>query len=141
MPERPKLSVLIIDDEEIVCKRLKPAIEKMGCEVEAFLDPLLALERFDELPFDIVVTDVRMDEIDGIEVLEYVRNKAPRTIVIVITGYAMLALAREAMQRGAFDFISKPFKPNDIRRVILKAAEELGRPLDYQLAGVDTKPE
>ncbi len=127
------LNVLIIDDEEIVCKRLKPAIEKMGCEVEAFQNPVEALKRIDEKEFDIVVTDVRMDEIDGIQVLAHAKQKSDRTAVIVITGYAMMALAREAMEKGAFDFISKPFKPDDIRRVILRAAEAAGSPLDYQV--------
>lgn len=134
------LEVLIIDDEEIVCKRLKPAIEKMGCSVETHMDPLAALARIDEKTFDIVVTDVRMDEVDGIQVLEHVRGRSEHTQVIVITGYAMMALAREAMQKGAFDFIAKPFKPNDIRRVILRAAEELGRPLDYEIPGGDPAP-
>jgi DNA-binding NtrC family response regulator len=128
-----KLEVLILDDELIVCKRLKPAIEKMGCDVETFLEPREALSRLEEKPFDIVITDIRMDEIDGIQVLEHVRQQSERTIVIVITGYAMVSLAREAMEKGAFDFISKPFKPDEIRSVILKAAEALGTPLDYEL--------
>ena len=130
-----RLEVLILDDEVIVCKRLKPAIEKMGCDVETFLDPKSALERIAEKEFDVVITDVRMDDIDGIQVLEHVRQKNERTVVIVITGYAMVSLAREAMDKGAFDFISKPFKPDEIRRVIINAAEELGMPLDYQIEG------
>jgi DNA-binding NtrC family response regulator len=134
------LNVLIIDDEEIVCKRLKPAIEKMGCEVETFLDPQQALRRIEDKEFDVVVTDVRMDEIDGIQVLEHAKKKSARTKVIVITGYAMMALAREAMQKGAFDFISKPFKPDDIRRVILRAANELGSPLDYEVPEASPDP-
>jgi DNA-binding NtrC family response regulator len=129
------LKVLIIDDEEIVCKRLKPAIEKMGCEVETFMDPVAALKRIDEKTFDIVVTDVRMDEIDGIQVLDHAKKTSSDTRVIIITGYAMMALAREAMEKGAFDFISKPFKPNELREVILRAAADLGRPLDYEVSG------
>jgi DNA-binding NtrC family response regulator len=129
------LSVMIIDDEEIVCRRLKPAVEKMGCRVEAFLNPVEALERLREEDFDIVVTDVRMDEIDGIQVLEEAHKKSPDTVVIIITGHAMMALAREAMQKGAFDFLSKPFKPNDLRAIILRAAEKIGRPLDYEIQG------
>jgi DNA-binding NtrC family response regulator len=128
-----KLEVLILDDELIVCKRLKPAIEKMGCNVETFLEPKSALDRIGQKEFDIVITDVRMEEIDGIQVLEHVREKSKRTMVIVITGYAMISLAREAMEKGAFDFVSKPFKPDEIRRVILNAAVELGMPLDYQI--------
>lgn len=129
------LDVMIIDDEEIVCRRLKPAVEKMGCNVEAFLNPADALERLGEKAFDIVVTDVRMDEIDGIQVLEEARKKSDRTEVIIITGHAMMALAREAMQKGAFDFLSKPFKPNDLREIILRAAKKLGHPLDYEIKG------
>jgi DNA-binding NtrC family response regulator len=132
-----RLNVMLVDDEEIVCKRLKPAIEKMGCDVEAYLNPVEALKRIDEKVFDIVVTDVRMDEVDGLQMLDHVKQKSANTAVIVITGYAMVALAREAMAKGAFDFISKPFKPDDIRRVILKAAQAAGSPLDYQIDDPD----
>ncbi len=128
-----QLEVLILDDELIVGKRLKPAIEKMGCSVETFLEPKTALSRIDEKEFDIVITDIRMDDIDGIQVLEHIRKKTKHTLVIIITGYAMISLAREAMEKGAFDFISKPFKPDEIRRIILNAAEKLGLPLDYKI--------
>jgi len=131
------LDVLIIDDEEIVCKRLKPAIEKMGCQVETFQSPVAALERIAEKSFDVVVTDVRMDDIDGIQVLERTQQACATTKVIIMTGYAMMALAREAMQKGAFDFISKPFRPDDLRRVIYRAATELGIKLDYELPAED----
>jgi len=124
-----KVIVLMLDDEPIVGKRLKPAVERMGCEVEVFEDPREALQRIDEKTFDIVVTDIRMDEIDGIEVLERVKKKSPRTKVIMITGYAMMALAREAMEKGAYDFIAKPFTPEELRKAIAKAAEALGTPL------------
>jgi len=127
------LRVMIIDDEEIVCRRLKPAVEKMGCEVEAFLDPTKALDRLREQRFEIVVTDVRMDEIDGIQVLEEAQKTWADTHVIIITGHAMVALAREAMQKGAFDFLSKPIKPKDIRENNLRAAQHHGRPLDYEV--------
>jgi DNA-binding NtrC family response regulator len=120
------LELLLIDDEEIVCKRLKPAIEKMGCRVETFQDPKAALERMSEKRFNVIVTDVRMDDIDGIQVLEHSKKVCPDAKVVIITGYAMMALAREAMQKGAYDFISKPFKPNDLREVIARAAGELG---------------
>lgn len=126
-----KLSVLILDDEPIVGKRLKPALAKIGCDVEVFIDPREALKVIDENPFDIVVTDIRMDEIDGMQVLERVLDKSPRTKVIMITGYAMMALAREAMEKGAFDFISKPFKPDDLRQAIAKAAKALGSDIDF----------
>ena len=123
--EDKKLRIMVIDDENIVGKRLKPALEKTGDIVETFEDARKALERFNEAPFDIVVTDIRMDEIDGIEVLEHVLAHSSTTKVIIITGYATVEVAREALAKGAFDFIAKPFKPSDLRGVIEKAARQL----------------
>ena len=74
---------------------------------------------------DIVVTDIRMDDVSGIEILEYIRKKSLRTKVIMITGYATLEVARESLTKGAFDFIAKPFKIKEIRKAIEKAAEAL----------------
>ncbi len=125
------LNILLLDDEPIVGKRLKPALEKIGCGVEVFTDPVAAVARINQKTFDIVVTDIRMDEMDGMQVLEYVLSKSARTKVIMITGYAMIALAREAMEKGAFDFIAKPFKPDDLRKVIARAAAALGSPIDF----------
>ena len=121
-----KMQILILDDEPIVGKRLGPALSKMGAEVEVFENSGKALERIQEKTFDIVVTDIRMDDIDGIEILEKVKARSADTKVIMITGYATVELAREALGKGAFDFIAKPFKPADLRDVILKAAESLG---------------
>jgi DNA-binding NtrC family response regulator len=131
-----RLDVLLLDDEPIVGKRLKPALSKLDCEVEVFENPRLALQRLAQKNFDIVVTDIRMDEIDGIQVLEETLKKSPRTKVIMITGYAMMSVAREAMGKGAFDFISKPFSPDDLRKVIARAAESLGHPMGSEATGV-----
>jgi DNA-binding NtrC family response regulator len=131
-----RLSVLLLDDEPIVGKRLGPALTKIGCDVEAFEDPKKALERIDQKTFDVVVTDIRMGEIDGMQVLDRVRSQSPRTKVILITGYAMMELAREAMEKGAFDFISKPFKANDLRQVIAKAARALGTSVDFEKTAI-----
>ena len=116
---------MIIDDESIVGKRLKPALEKRGDIVEIFTDSGKALERLNEKYFDIVITDIRMNDIDGIEVLEHVAAQSNKTKVIMITGYATVEIAREALAKGAFDFIAKPFKPNDLRAIIEKASRQL----------------
>ena len=121
-----RLDVLVLDDEPIVGKRLQPALAKVGCDVEVFDDPAAALARLQEKRFAIVVTDIRMEDIDGIEVLERVLLRWPETKVIMITGYATVEVAREAMAKGAFDFIAKPFKPQELRDVIAKAATALG---------------
>jgi len=119
------MDILILDDEPIVGKRLLPALKKDGHQVEIFVDPKKAVSRLEEKNFDIVVTDIRMDELDGIQVLETVTSRSPRTKVIMITGYATLELARESLTKGAFEFIAKPFRLGEIRDTILKAAQAL----------------
>ncbi|RJR50991.1 MAG: response regulator [Desulfobacteraceae bacterium] len=119
------MDILILDDEPIVGKRLLPALQKDGHQVEIFVDPKMAVSRLEEKSFDIVVTDIRMEELDGIQVLENVTAKSPGTKVIMITGYATLELARESLTKGAFEFIAKPFRLGEIRSTILKAAEAL----------------
>ncbi|MFO7931646.1 MAG: response regulator [Desulfosalsimonas sp.] len=124
--ERELLNIMILDDEPIVGKRLTPALTRAGFEVEFFLDPKQALARLDEKEFDIVVTDLKMEEVDGIQVLEHILSRCRNTRVILITGYATVEVAREALVKGAFDFIAKPFKPGDLKAVINKAALSLG---------------
>jgi DNA-binding NtrC family response regulator len=129
-----RLSIMILDDEPIVGKRLKLALKRSPYDVETFEDPRVALERLAERTFDIVITDVVMGDIDGIQVLERVQSTSPRTKVIIMTAYAMMHMARKAMDRGAFDFIAKPFEPAELRELIQHAAEALaeenGKPED-----------
>ena len=120
-----KIKLLVVDDEAIVGKRLKPSLEKHGYEVETLGNGRSAIERIGEKDFDIIITDVRMDDVDGMQILEHVMAKSPFTKVIIITGYATVELAREALVKGAFDFIAKPFKPSDLRVIIEKAEKEL----------------
>lgn len=126
------LEILLLDDEAIVGKRLKPALEKIGCHVEVFQEPERAVRRIHEKEFDIIVTDIYMDGMDGMQVLDLVHEKSPRTKIIMITGYAMISIARDAMEKGAFDFIAKPFKPDDLRAVIARAAKALGSPIEIK---------
>jgi DNA-binding NtrC family response regulator len=119
------LEICIIDDEVVVCKRLQQVLSKDKHAVETFVDSRQAIQRIDQKDFDIVVTDIRMDNIDGMAVLNHVLKKGGHTKVIMITGYATIEIARQAQAQGAFDFISKPFKPQDLQVVIEKAAAEL----------------
>ena len=119
------MRIMVIDDESIVGKRLKPALEKTGAQVITFEDPEKALDAFNTDPTEIVVTDIRMDKIDGIEILDRVLAKESQTKVILITGYATVEIAREALSKGAFDFIAKPFKPSDLRVIIDRAMQEI----------------
>lgn len=120
-----KLRILVLDDEPIVGNRLRPALAKSGYDVTAVTSGAEALRLIDETQFDIVVTDIRMEGIDGLDVLRHVRARSPRTLVIMITGFATVEVAREALTMGAFDFIAKPFKLDDLRRTILRAVAKL----------------
>ena len=119
--------ILILDDEPIVGNRLKALLTKDGHNVEVFTNPSLAIERLEESSFDIVISDIRMQEMDGIQVMNHVFQKSKESKVILITGYATLELARESLIKGAFDFIAKPFKSKEIRNTINKAVEALNR--------------
>ena len=121
------LQILVVDDEPIVGKRLKPILEKSGYRVEVCQSGLEALNRLEHTGFDIVVTDVRMDDLDGLELLARVTAASPATKVVVITGFATVELAREALAKGAFDFLAKPFKPDDLRAVVKKAVAQIRR--------------
>lgn len=119
------LKLCIIDDEAVVCKRLQQYLSREGHTVETFVDSRTAIERIEQTRFDIVVTDIRMDNIDGMEVLDRVMKSGRNTKVILITGYATIEIARQAQAKGAFDFISKPFRPQDLKSVIERAASEI----------------
>lgn len=121
---KTKLRILIIDDERIVCERLKHSLEKFGFDVEAHTDSREALDRIAEQRFDVLVTDIKMRGPSGLDVMSFVREHHPSTKVIVITGFATVETAREVMKGGAVDFIPKPFKMSQLRDLILRIAEE-----------------
>ncbi len=118
------IKLLVIDDEPIVGKRLKQAFIKMGFEVETFTDPIEAMNTIKQKPFDIVVTDLKMQGMDGMTVLERVQRLNPKVKVIIITGYAQVDTAAEAFRKGVFDFIPKPFRLEELKNVILKAMSD-----------------
>lgn len=115
-----KISILILDDEPIVGKRLKPSLEKKGYDVEIFTESSEAMKRIRERNFDIVITDLKMEGIDGMQFLTEVKKRSPNTEVIVITGFATMDTAKESFQKGVFDFLAKPFKLGEIAEVVKK---------------------
>ena len=115
--------LLVVDDEPIVGKRLKQVFDKIGFAIETYTDSAAALAAMAEKPFDIVVTDLKMEGIDGIEVLKRVRAMNPKTRVIIITGYASPDTAELAEQEGVFAFLAKPFRLDELKQVIYRAME------------------
>ncbi len=120
-----KIKILVLDDEPIVGKRLKPALNKLGHEVDVVDNGSDAIRLIDSNHYQIVVTDVRMEGVDGLDVMRHVKSQSPETLVILITGYATVDVAREALSMGAFDFIAKPFKLDDLRATIARAVKQL----------------
>ncbi|WP_175577093.1 response regulator [Desulfovibrio sp. DV] len=118
--------MLVLDDEPIVCKRLKPFFQKAGYEVEAFTRPAEALARVEERRFDVVITDLKMQGLDGLAFLGKVKALYPDTDVIVITGFATLETARESFRKGVFDFVAKPFKLTKILDGVRRIEKERG---------------
>ena len=120
-----KLRVLVLDDEPIVCKRLQPALEKLGFAVDTFTQSVEAMHQVQQSAYDIVITDLKMKEIDGMRFLEEVKKRRPQTEVIVITGFATMETAKQSFQKGVFDFIAKPFKLSEIQEVVTRAAAKI----------------
>ena len=120
-----KLRVLVLDDEPIVCKRLQPALEKLGFAVYTFTQSVEAMHQVQQSAYDIVITDLKMKEIDGMRFLEEVKKRHPQTEVIVITGFATMETAKQSFQKGVFDFIAKPFKLSEIQDVVTRAAAKI----------------
>lgn len=120
-----KFRILVLDDEPIVCKRLQPALEKLGYEVRTFTSSLEAMDHLEENEYEIIITDLKMKGLDGMRFLQEAKRRSPRTEVIVITGFATLETAKESFQRGVFDFIAKPFKLSEIQEVVARAASKL----------------
>ena len=125
MDNNTPIEILILDDEPIVCKRLQSALEKSGYDVEIFFESARALERIGEKSFDIVITDLKMKGVDGMQFLTEVKKNAPDTEVIVITGFATMETAKESFRMGVFDFLAKPFKLGEIQEVVRKAETKI----------------
>ena len=117
--------LLVIDDEAIVGKRLLQVFGKLGFDVDVFDSPAPAMEAAAARPFDIVITDLKMEGMDGMEVLTKVRQLNPATRVIIITGYAQPETSEEAHRLGVFDFISKPFRLEQLKESIFRALKEI----------------
>lgn len=114
-------TVLIVEDEEVARKNLEHILRKEGYTVVSASNGLKALELLGQREFDLVLTDLKMEKIDGLEVLKNSRNLQPFTEVIMITGYATVRSAVEAMQDGAYHYVAKPYKIDEIRRIVREA--------------------
>lgn len=107
-------NVLVVDDEEVVRRGYARTLSGADCEVATAWNGKEALDALEHRPYDVVLLDLRMPEIDGMAVLRTIREKWPDSEVVVITGYPSLETAKEAMSLGACDYLAKPVAPQDV---------------------------
>ncbi len=125
MAEAPRARVLVVDDEPIALKNLGRALEREGYEVATASSGQGALKLLRASAFDVVLTDLRMEKVDGLQVLERCKERDPDAEVILVTGYASVETAIEAIKRGAYHYVAKPFKLDEVRNVVREAAAKV----------------
>jgi DNA-binding NtrC family response regulator len=117
--------LLIVDDEKVAVRNLEHVMKKEGYEVVATQSGSNALAHLEAQAFDVVLTDLRMEKVDGMQILQRCRETSPDTEVILITGFASLESAVEAMKHGAYYYIAKPFRLDEVRKVVAEAIEKI----------------
>jgi DNA-binding NtrC family response regulator len=115
--------ILLIDDEKIALTNLSHVLEREGYQITACMDGESGLQAMEKSAFDLVLTDLRMPGIDGMEVLKHIKATTPDVPVIMITGHATLDSAVDAMKAGAYHYIAKPFRLAEAREVVRGALE------------------
>jgi DNA-binding NtrC family response regulator len=118
------MHILVVDDEIHICRSCLKILSKMKFQVNYATNGYDALKQVEDKPFDIVLTDLKMSSLSGMEVLRRVKETYPDTVVIVMTGYASVSSAVEVMKMGALDYLPKPFTPNELRAVVRQAVSE-----------------
>lgn len=116
--------VLVIDDEEIARKNLAHVLSREGHDVVIAPDAEAGLRELERADFDVVLTDLRMGRVSGMDLLEAVRKRYPETRVVLVTGFATVPSAIEAMKKGAFHYITKPYKLDEVRDTVRQALEK-----------------
>ncbi len=119
-----KARILVVDDEEIARKNLTHVLTRENYEVVSTADGETALRELESSEFDVVLTDLRMGRIDGMDLLDRVKIKHADTKVVIVTGYATVPSAIDAMRKGAFHYLAKPYKLDEVRETVKRAIEQ-----------------
>ncbi len=117
------LKLLVVDNEAAHARAMTESLEKVGYHCEVATSGPEAAKLIERETYDIVITDMVMNDVDGMQILKLVRERLPDCQVVMVTGHATVPVAVEAMQRGAFNFLEKPITPNRLRAIAEKAAE------------------
>jgi len=119
------IKILIVDDDKWLGDVLKDHISGPDLQIEVFEDGAKAIEAINREKFDLVLTDLMMPEVGGLDVLRFAKEANPECFVIIMTGYASLETAIEAIREGAYDYIRKPFKLQEMELVINNAVDKI----------------
>lgn len=123
-PEKaPKGRILVVDDEERICEAITKALERVGYSVDASTDAVAALQKVRGGTYEMVICDIKMPRMDGITLLERIKEHDSSILVLMITGHASIETAVESIRKGAQEYIAKPFQPAHIRLLVERAFE------------------
>lgn len=125
LPTDQEIKILVVDDDSGPRDLLKAALTEEGFFVQTANSGLQACQIFDEGRFDLVLTDLKMPGLNGIELLKKIKARSPLTLVILITGYASLRSAIEAIRAGAYDYLTKPFQLDELSIVVNNACDRI----------------
>lgn len=117
-------TLLVVDDEPTICDAVKASLAREGLEIVTTTSSVAALEMLQAKPFDIVMSDLKMPEIDGFALFEHVQELAPETVFIIITAFGTIQSAVDALRKGVYDYIPKPFTPEEVRIPVRRAIEK-----------------
>lgn len=119
--------ILIVEDNDTMRAGMLRVLKKLGFQIDEFADAERAVKKFRTTDFDLVISDYKLPGMTGIDFLEKIKQKRPETEVLLITAYGTIELAVEAMQKGAADFITKPFSPEELALKVKKIIEKIKR--------------
>ena len=115
------IRVLVIDDESVICDACRLVLEEKGHGVDRCLNGKAGLQAIERGPYDLILLDMKLPDIDGTEILKTVSQKTPAPCVIVMTGYSTMSNALQAMKLGAADYLAKPFTDDELLAAVEKS--------------------
>jgi signal transduction histidine kinase/CheY-like chemotaxis protein len=129
--QRDNVKILVVDDEEVMLKLVSNILSDEGYQVSSYSSSLRALEKINEEEFDLMIADIKMPDLDGIELVKKAHQVQPDVGALFMTGYASVDTAKEALKEGAYDYILKPFELSEVRKAVAfaleKRREQLGK--------------
>jgi len=132
--------IMLIDNEVGLCRMMEAVLKDQGYQIKRYTRPVQAVADFTAGDYDLIISDIKMPEMDGLEVLQHIRKRDPEVPVIMITAYATVEMSIQALRRGAYDMLTKPFEPDELIYRVKNALQhhelvEENRELREELSG------